>query len=166
MKKAMIIIAAIMMLFLAVGCSSLHKMEQPKSFAESLYAAKNPYVGNNSADADIVSLLRLGNFGKYTLTVENDEHPYTLAIRYMYVNSSVNPEEFQGTMTYSSILILSLIENCEQVTWSYPSPEGQQTGAVGLDYANELMGLDVKKAAKDEVAFTELCNKLFPDRAA
>ncbi len=165
MKKTAIILTAFAMLLFVAGCSSMHKMEQPKSFAESLYAAKNPYIGNNSADADLVSLMRLGNFGKYTLSVEAKEHPYTLSIRYMYLNSSVDREKFNTTMTNSAILLLALIDNCEQISWTYASDEGQQSNAIGVDYVKDVMEIDVKNIAKDEKKFTELCNQLFPDRA-
>lgn len=167
MNKRIIALVALFatMLFSVVGCAGKGAGSEESTFAANLYAAKNPYIENTSANNDLVGLLGVGNYGKYTLSVNDDAHPYTLKISFMYLDNSVDQSTMDAKMLNVAIALLALIDDCEQVDWSYPGSEGLVTGAVGVDYAKEVAGTDVKKAGKDEATFSSLCNKLFPDKA-
>lgn len=167
MKKRLLAIAVLLVttLFCLAGCGGGPKEDQA-TFAGKLYAAKNPYIENTSANNDLASLVGLGGYGKYTLAVLDDAHPYTLQIRFMYLHSEADLAAMDGNMVNSAALLLALIDDCEQVSWSYPGTDSLIEGAVGVDYINETLGTDVKAAGKDEATFTALCDRLFPDQAA
>ena len=69
-------------------------------------------------------------------------------------------------MTYNGVVLMSLIGDCEQVNWTYSGADGLVQGTIGVDYANEMLGTDIKKAGKDEASFIALCERLFPDKAS
>lgn len=154
------------MLFCLTGCGGNGASAEESSFAAELYAAKNPYIENTSANNDLVGLLGLGAYGKYMLSVEDDAHPYRLKISFMYIDKSIDQAALDAVMLSSAIVLLALIDDCEEVDWSYAGSEGLVTGYVGIDYANEIAGTDVKEAGKDEAAFAALCDARFPDKAA
>ena len=89
MKRRFLALAALFVLALGglVGCSNGGKSSEESSFASTLYAAKNPYLENTSANNDLVSLIGLKSLGKYTLAVQDDARPYTLQIRFMYLDN-------------------------------------------------------------------------------
>lgn len=49
-----------------------------------------------------------------------------------------------ATMVGSAALLLALIDDCEQVSWSYPGESELVEGSVGVDYINETYATDVK----------------------
>ena len=168
MKRRFLALAALFVLALGglVGCSNGGKSSEESSFASSLYAAKNPYLENTSANNDLVSLIGLKSLGKYTLAVQDDAHPYTLQIRFMYLDNRADLSTMDATMVGSAALLLALIDDCEQVIWSYPGESELVEGSVGVDYINETYATDVKAAGQDEEAFNALCEQFFPDKTA
>lgn len=168
MKRRFLALAALFVLALGglVGCSNGGKSSEESSFASSLYAAKNPYLENTSANNDLVSLIGLKSLGKYTLAVQDDVHPYTLQIRFMYLDNRADLSTMDATMVGSAALLLALIDDCEQVSWSYPGESELVEGSVGVDYINETYATDVKAAGQDEEAFNALCEQFFLDKTA
>ncbi len=162
---AMLMIGILMVLGFA-GCGGGHdKVDRGEdSYAMSLYNAKNPYIENTSANNDLVRLLGVNSIGKYTLNVIDDDHPFTLEIRFMYLHGDVDQASLQQRMTNIGVALMSLIRDCEQVNWSYPSDAGLVEGTIGVDYANEILATDLKAAGKDEAKFAALCERLFPDK--
>lgn len=161
-----VLVMGLMLLFGLAGCGGGHdKIERDNSFAGSLYAAKNPYIENTSANNDIVRLLGINSIGKYTLNVIDDDHPFTLEVRFMYLHGDTDESTIDQIMTNNGALLIALIGDCEQVNWSYSGSNGLVEGTIGEDYANEMLGTDLKEAGKDEAKFTALCERLFPDKA-
>lgn len=160
-----LIMVSVMALLCLSGCGGGNKAAERESFANQLYAAKNPYIENSAACNELVQLTGAKSLGKYNLDIQDKRHPYTLSIRYMYIGNDVDTTTIETQLNYMSILTLALIDDCEQVNWSYPSDNGLQEGWIGTDYANELAGMDVKEAGKDQASFTALCDLLFPDKA-
>lgn len=168
MKRRFLALAALFVLALGglVGCSNGGKSSEESSFASTLYAAKNPYLENTSANNDLVTLIGLKSLGKYTLAVQDDAHPYTLQIRFMYLDNRADLSTMDATMVGSAALLLALIDDCEQVSWSYPGESELVEGSVGVDYINETYATDVKAVGQDEEAFNALCEQFFPDKTA
>ena len=166
MKRRILALLAIgiTLLFCLSGCGGHDKKVDSGTIPEKLYAAKNPYIENTEANNSLVRLLKVNDNGKYTLEIESEDHPYTLNIRFMYLLDNVGLEEIEGVMTSNGIILMSLIGDCEQVDWSYPTDDGLVKGTIGLDYANEMIGKDIKKVGENEESFTALYNDLFKDQ--
>lgn len=167
MKK---ILAMLLLMTLALagvtGCGNDTSAEAP-SFVEKVYAAKNPYIENTTADNELIKLLGLSKYGKYTLDVQDGSEPYTLNIRFMYLNSDVDVSTMDGTMVSAAAVLLAMIGDCGQVAWSYPGTDGAAIGGgVTPDYLNEIYGVDVKAAGDDQEAFQALCQTFYPDKTA
>lgn len=167
MIKRILTLAVLVMMamFCFSGCGNDKKSEEQSTFASNLYAAKNPYIENTSANNNLVRLIGVSSYGKYTLSVQDDEHPYTLQIRFMYLHSDTDLTAMDQNMVNVATLLLALIDDCEQVSWSYSGEAGLVEGAIGVDYINEVLGTDVKAAGQDEATFTALCDRLYPDNA-
>ena len=167
MRKRILALMALLLtaLFCFSGCSKADTKEE-NTFVSSLYEAKNPYIENTSADNDLVRLTGLGGNGKFTIEVQDASHPYTLMIRYMYLDNDVNLESMDSTMVSAAAVLLALIGDCEQVSWSYPGAGGLVTGGVTTEYINTTYDTDVKAAGEDEAAFTALCGIFYPDKTA
>lgn len=148
-----------------VGCGS-QKADEETTAADNLYAIKNPYLENTKANNDLIKNLKVHSYGKYTLDVQDERHPYTLSIRFMYLNSGVDEAALTAYMNNVSIALLALIDDCEQINWSFPGAEGLEAGYIGTEYAGDLCGMDVKKAGKDAESFEKLYTKLFPEQQA
>ena len=168
MIKRLLTLAVLVMvaMFCVTGCGNDKKSAEQTTFASSLYAAKNPYIENTSANNDLARLVGVNSYGKYTLSVQDDEHPYTLQIRFMYLHGDTDLTTMDQNMVNIATLLLALIDDCEQVSWNYPGDSGLVEGAVGVDYIKETLGTDVKAAGQDEASFTALCDRLYPDKAA
>lgn len=160
-----VLMMGMMLLFGLVGCGGGNdKVERTGTFAGNLYAAKNPYIENTSANNDLVRRLGINSIGKYTLNVIDDDHPYTLEIRFMYLRGDVDQTTLEQRMSSNAVALMALIDDCEQVNWIYSGDNGLVEGSIGVDYANEMLGTDIKKAGKDEAQFTALCDRLFPEK--
>ena len=167
MKKKVV---AFVVLFLLVFAGMIFygnngKSSDNNTFAGSLYAAKNPYLENTNANKSLIQLIGLSSYGKYTISIDDNSHPYTLKIRFMYLHSGTDLSTMDENMVNTATLLLALIADCEQVSWTYPEGSSVTSGSVGVDYINERFGIDVKAAGKDEDTFTALCNQLFPNKA-
>ena len=165
MKKRMMALAALVLLALGVLAGCGKSKSEESSFAAELYAAKNPYIENTSADNDLARRVGLGDYGKFTLDVQDDTHPYTLMIRYMYLDADTDEAAMDGNMVSAAAVLLALIEDCEQVSWSYPGADGVVHSGVTTEYINETYDTDLKAAGDDEAAFSALCDRFFPDTA-
>lgn len=167
MKKILVMMLLLTLTLTCVtGCGNGGDREETQSFASKIYAAKNPYIENTTADNELVKLVGAGKFGKYTLDVQDESEPYTLNIRFMYLNSDVDLATMDSTMVCAAAVLLAAIEDCGQVAWSYPGDDGSViSGGVTTEYINETYGTDVKAAGDDEDAFQALCDQFFPDKA-
>ena len=166
MKRRVVVLAilGLVMLFGMVGCGNAQK-ETETSVASKVYALKHGYLENREADHALIHAMGIDSYGKYTMETTTDMQPYTLDIRFMYLYDNVDLEKMQKLMTDSGIVLMALIDNCELVTWKYPTDEGIVNGAIGIDYANEIMGVNLKEVGKDEATFTTLYEGLFPEKA-
>lgn len=165
-KRILALITLMLMVLLCFGGCGKTETEEENTFVSSLYEAKNPYIENTAADNDLVRLTGLGGNGKFTIEVQDASHPYTLMIRYMYLDNDVDLESMDSTMVSAAAVLLALIGDCEQVSWSYPGTDGLVTGGVTTDYIDSTYGTDVKAAGEDESAFTALCGIFYPDKTA
>lgn len=151
----------ILLLVTAVPLSGCGKDKRSTAtYAETLYAARNPYINNNAADADIADSLRLSRYGKYTLSVDSKKHPYTLTISYMYTRDDFDAATFDQDMPHRAAVLLALIKDCEQVDWSYPNGSSKVNGSLSIDAANQMTVTDVKATWKSQEDFTALLDHL------
>ena len=119
--------------------------------ATQLYEAKNPYLGNMSANGKILNLLwsAYGITGFNGTEMQTTNEPYWITIGF-----DTKPDD--TAMWKVSAVFLALVENCNEVRWEYYD-ENQTlfTYYVSTDDVNALLdGNDIKEyAASDDTIF-------------
>mgnify|MGYP003289012723 CR=1 FL=1 len=105
--------------------------------AETLYALRTPYVGDNSAVGRILNAVGLDKMGAdsdwdFTMQLSTEQEPYGLTLLYTY-----DSESFLGygptwaqRMRARGYLTMALIDNAEWVAWQ---ENGTETGRVTND---------------------------------
>ena len=127
--------------------------------AKQLYAVKNPYIGNASANGKLLFNLGIGDeLGNFTLELETTKQPYILRLNF---DSEVyDRDSFDLKMAYYATFLLALIENADEIQWSYPYTEAgeEQRITVFWDAQNlQAMGIyDIKAYGESAVKVQEL----------
>ena len=110
--------------------------------AETLYALRTPYVGDNSAVGRILNAVGLDKMGAdsdwdFTMQLSTEQEPYGLTLLYTY-----DSESFLGygptwaqRMRAGGYLTMALIDNAEWVAWQ---ENGTETGRVANDGAYDI----------------------------
>ena len=86
------------------------------SAAQELYEAANPYVGDASANGNLLNVIAMYTGGlnmPFTTELQTAKEPYTITLHF-----EEKPEE--AKVFKSAILFLALTENCDEVCWDYP----------------------------------------------
>ena len=126
-----------------------------------LYEAKNPYVGDMSANANIASLLRVGNrVGSFTNELQTDAEPYGWTLLLDDPIAAENEKSTKEEMRRCSCVLLAEIENLGTVTWKYETEAGEKTFTVTASDASKLAGQDIKTCAASASELQNLLNDL------
>jgi hypothetical protein len=129
--------------------------------AAQLYAAKNPYVGDMSANGRIATILRVSDqFGSYTNELQTLTEPYGWTL---ILNTPVAADEeaaARNIMTADSYAMLATINNLEYVTWEYQTESKLQEYTVTAEDASAFAGQDIKLCAGTASDLQDLIRRL------
>ena len=126
-----------------------------------LYEAKNPYVGDMSANANIAALLRIGNrVGSFTNELQTDAEPYGWTLLLDDPVAAENERSVKAEMRRCSCVLLAEVENLGVVTWRYETAAGEQSYTVTASDAAALAGKDIKSCAVTAAELQKLLNTL------
>jgi len=131
--------------------------------AETLYALRNPYIGDASADLKLLNAMDLSDaFGSYVISLDTDEEPYVLTIIFDYPIG--DKEAFDSEMNKNSVLLLALIDNAAEIRWQYIYGEGSDilTSSLDIEKANDSMGGDIKSFSRSADQLRGLLERLDP----
>ena len=110
-----------------------------------LYAAKTPYVGDISALNRIAELANIRpNFGDYLNSLHTSSQPYRWTLEFTDDGwqgvVGRDPDTFDKWMARYGIQLLALVENLEEVGWTYTDLHGEKrSGVLTLEEANALL---------------------------
>lgn len=163
MKK--IIVVSVILVLSFVACQPKNNLAEVEvsSYAQQLFESKNPYIGDASANGEILSLLNISEeMGSYSVELKADEAPYLIKLNFKdYVNDRDN---FDLKILDKAFLILALIDNLDEVQFSYPHiKNGEETLItvyVTKQQATDILKKDIKSYAKSEEGLQELLNQL------
>ena len=111
----------------------------------ALYEARTPYVGDPSALNQIAELAHIRpNFGDYSSRLQTSDHPYRWTLDFSndgWIGTiGRNPDSFDKGMAGYAIQLLALVENLEEVEWTYTDLHGEfQSQVLTLEGANALL---------------------------
>lgn len=89
-----------------------------KESDEKLYSMRTSYIGDNTKVSQIISSLHFGDELKYmgTELETSDSLPKTIKVIFSSANDTQNlSNKIKANFSYNSMIIFSLVENCEQV---------------------------------------------------
>lgn len=131
------------------------------SLTARLYEAKNPYVGDMSANANIASLLRVSNrVGSFTNELQTDAEPYGWTLLLEEPVAQEKEKGIKEEMQKCSCVFLAEIENLGTVTWKYETEAGKETFTVTAAEASKLAGQDIKTCASSASELQALLDTL------
>lgn len=115
--------------------------------ANELYTARNPYVGDVSANGEIARLLRISDsLGAFENELQTDEEPYGWSLN--FGGRMINAKTFDLKMEEYSCILIALIDNLGEVSWNYTvgTQDGREQRSRTLTEADcsELLGTPVK----------------------
>ena len=161
MKRGYPVLLILMCCFLLVACTRAEEtfVKTPSEYAQQLVEARNPYIGDNSADIKLLELLNIQKeFGNYHIELETDQEPYIIKLN--FEEKPTISEKFQD----KAFLILSLIQNANEVQWSYPDHEdGEEvliTWYVNEKDATTILNKDIKSFGETAESLQELLDEL------
>lgn len=130
----------------------------PPLYSKELYQAKNPSIGDASADGRLLGLLSdCFNIREERSTeLQTSEEPYLYMIHF-------KSEPDSRRMYQAAGCLLALIENCGEVRWDYPSDgEGvREIKSLTAESAEELLGIEnIKEYGESEESLSKLLEAL------
>jgi bla regulator protein blaR1 len=126
---------------------------------------KTLYVGNASKVGGLIGGLPKpeGLQGK-GIELQTRAQPYGLTINYFMQDSTDLIKDgtmYNGMLYRNSVLLLSLIDNVESVTYSIGDGTGQlERYMLTREQADRLLGGDVRKYGADEISLRQLIDRL------
>ena len=107
---------------------------QPVStYARSLYDDRPLYLGDAPAVGQLLEILGVGQtLGGYTIELTTSEHPYALQLNFQAEPQDGGSTLDQGMYRYGALL-LALVDNLEEVRWTWPEDGGKVLHTSYLD---------------------------------
>ncbi len=99
--------------------------------AKELYAARNPYIGDISADQKIANLLGVGEkLGSYTNKLDTEEkegyeYPYGWELIFDEPWKDGEAKKRSEKMKKYAYAMIALIDNCGEISWTYTTEDGK-----------------------------------------
>lgn len=129
--------------------------------ASQLFAAKNPYIGNMSSNAQIASILGISKqFGAYTNELQTSQAPYGWLLRLEMPMEAERVRSEQKRMAAASYAMLTAVDNLGYVTWCYQTETGEQEYTVTAEDASAFAGRDIKRCSESAASLEALMQLL------
>ena len=114
---------------------------QPVStYARSLYDNRTPYLGDAPALGRLLETMGVGQtLGGYTMELTTSGHPYALQLNFRAEPQDGGNTLDRGMYQYGALL-LALVDNLEEVRWTWPEDNGKVLHTSHLD-ASDLATL-------------------------
>lgn len=115
------------------------------ALASDLYAARNEYVGDMSANNRLTRALNMTAYlGSFTNELETSAEPYGWRILLSEDISGSDAEQKETYMDAFGKVLVGLIKNLDHVTFIYTAGGEEQTYTVTADEASRFLGEDIK----------------------
>ena len=133
--------------------------------AKALYAARNPYIGDISADQQLANLLgvseTIGGYKNklYTKKTEGFEYPYSWELIFDRPWTDGYDKIYSQKMRSYAYALIALIENCGEIKWTYRDAEGiSHTESITLadwdtEYPSDSISPGFRLSLKDYAAY-------------
>ena len=129
-----------------------------------LYETRTPYVGDMPALNRVANALDIqGSLGPYTNSLHTSSRPYDWTLE--LANPRAVIAQFESSMNAVAIPLLALVDNLDQVSWTYTTdgaPQSVQTRTVTAEEASQRWaeGGGIKDCAASPASLQRLCDRL------
>lgn len=136
--------------------------------AETLYALRTEYIGDNAAVSGILDALGFraagaagdGQAYTYSFEVETASEPYGVVVRYTFAGAvPQRSAEWNRQMAQRGYLALALIDNAEWLRWEDVGAEGE-TPVSGTVYAGDYVAADYNAVRESAAGLQALMDVL------
>ena len=136
--------------------------------AETLYALRTEYIGDNAAVSGILDALGFraagaagdGQAYTYSFEVETASEPYGVVVRYAFTGAlPQRTAEWNRQMAQRGYLALALIDNAEWLRWEDIGAEGE-TPVSGTVYAGDYVAADYNAVRESAAGLQALMDVL------
>ena len=136
--------------------------------AETLYALRTEYIGDNAAVSGILDALGFraagaagdGQAYTYSFEVETASEPYGVVVRYAFTGAlPQRTAEWNRQMARRGYLALALIDNAEWLRWEDVGAEGE-TPVSGTVYAGDYVAADYNAVRESAAGLQALMDVL------
>lgn len=128
---------------------------------KQLFDAKNPYIGDMSANGRIATILGIAEkLGNYKNSLQTTEEPYGWTFEFEDEWEAAD-EEWKNLKMYNyACILLALIDNCGEIHWTYEIAGETYTMSVDVSAAEEFLQEPVKSYGETMESLQELLWKL------
>lgn len=131
--------------------------------ANDLYQAKHPYVGDMPANGRIAQLLRIGDtLGNYNNELQTSREPYGWT--FDFGDRLANSKVFEAKMKSYASILMALIDNLDEVSWSYmvetDSGTTKRSGKITREECSEWLGVPLESFSESPESVQALLNLL------
>lgn len=131
--------------------------------ANDLYAAKNPYIGNASANGKLSQALRIGwKLGDFKNELQTSAEPYGWTLN--FEDGVSDSAVFEKRIRDYACVLMALTGNLGEVSWTYTveleSGPVQRSGSITEAECSQRAGGPIKGFAKSPETVQELLDRL------
>lgn len=131
--------------------------------ANELYEARNPYIGDTSADGKLAKVLGIsGRVGAFTSQLGTSHEPYSWTLDFQ--DNIRNSQVMEASMKDYGCVLLALTDNLGEVAWTYTVDTDQglaeRKGGITCQEASEYLGAEVKSFGESPEKVGELLDLL------
>lgn len=131
------------------------------NLASLLFDAKNPYVGDMTANQRVADALGIsGLFGPYTNELRTSAQPYGWDLNLQRSFTAEEAEQVRKWMERYACAMLATIGNLGYVTWNYSVDGTEQSCTVTAEDATAHVRKDIKQCAETLSGLTKLLEAL------
>lgn len=133
------------------------------SLANELYRARNPYIGDASADGRLSGTLGISReLGSFKNELQTSGEPYGWTLN--FEESTSNSAVFEERMKAYACVLIALTDNLGQVSWNYTVELEQgpvlRHGTITEEECGEMVGAPVKTFADSPEGIEQLIKQL------
>ena len=133
------------------------------SLANELYRARNPYIGDASADGRLSGTLGISReLGSFKNELQTSGEPYGWTLN--FEESTSNSAVFEDRMKAYACVLIALTDNLGQVSWNYTVELEQgpvlRHGTITEEECDEMVGAPVKTFADSPEGIEQLIKQL------
>ncbi len=129
--------------------------------AEELYANKNPYIGDMSANGRLAITMNIaGNLGNFKNSLQTKAKPYGWTLEFNDEVGRTEEAKFNEQMKAYSYVLLAMIDNVEKISWTYWTGDQLTEHNVTAEEASEELMDNIKNYSVSDEKVQELLDAM------